>query len=182
VAIIRKSKRPKRGKRRLDLSGMKKALQDDRVWTKLAVVTTDDDSGSHFELDGEDLLVEVELIPGEERLTARMGLGGNNAGLFLIPPVGTEVVLLIPDGEFDCGPCIVGILSTGAMPGGLAEGVAVLAAAQNVLIHDGSDSGVDQLVFKTAYEAHVHPTGVGPSGVADNAAAPTSYTQVLKAK
>lgn len=55
-----------------------------------------------------------------------------------------------------------------------------LTDAGEVLVHAGGTT--DQLVKKTAYAAHVHPTGTGPSGVPTNAGSSTSYTDVLKAE
>lgn len=182
MTVSRRTKRPRHTSRRVDLSSLKEAFRDERAFPCLGIVT-DEDVDSHFELDGDDLLIEVELIPQEERVTARLGFGGGpSAGIWFIPPVGTEVALIICDGDVEAGVFIVGVLSTGAVPDGITEGTTVLAAPDKVLIHDGTTGTVEPLVKKMAYAVHVHPTGVGPSGPPNNASAPASYTTVLEAK
>jgi hypothetical protein len=175
------SKRPRHLKRRLDITAMREALADGKCWTCLGVVVSRD--GSHYEISDGDVLVELDLMPGEQSITARMGAagGGQGIGIWYIPPVGSEVAVIMPDGDFAFSPIIVGVLSSGSLPDGVAPGVTVIANTSKVLIHDGA-GGTDQLVTKSAYEAHVHPTGTGPSGVANNAASSASYTQILEAK
>lgn len=184
MSVVRRTKRPKKATKRLDMTAMREALRDDRVWCGLGLVVQGDQAsgGLHFEIEEDDVLVEVELVPNEERITARLGApaGGSGIGVWAVPSVGTEVVVLIPTGDIAFMPCIVATLSSGDLPDGVAENVTVIANGQ-VLIHDGN-GGTDQLVTKTAYAAHVHPTGVGPSSTPDNGPASTSYTQVLKAK
>lgn len=181
TTMARRTRRPKHSARRLDLSAVKEALKDDRVFPCMGLVTAED-VDSHFELDGTDLLIEVELIPGEERVSARLGFGaGPSAGLWFIPPVGAEVALIICDGDLEAGVFIVGVLSTGAVPAGVAEGVTVLAAQSKVLVHDGIAAlGTDRVVKATPYSVHVHPSGTGPTGPADNAAPATTYSKTLE--
>lgn len=183
MSLVRASKRAKHAGRRLDLSAMKEALQDGRIHTAFGLVTDIDADGQHFELDGDDLLIEVEIVPNGSRITARMGVcgGGPSAGIWFIPPVGSEVALLIPDGSLDAGPIIVGVLSSGAVPSGIAVGVTVIANSSKVLVHDGSGGAVP-LVKMAAYAAHTHPTGTGPSGPPNNAGASSSYTSILEGK
>jgi hypothetical protein len=178
-------RRPKHATRRLDIAAIKQALADDRVYPCLGLVT-DEDVASHYSLDDEDLLVEVALMPGEERVTARMGLFGMgpNAGIWSVPPVGTEVALMVCDGELEGGVFIVGILSTGNVPDGVAENVIVIAAPSKVLIHDG-DGGAQPLA--KADHTHRPPTLVGATyGAGHDATKATgaslSNTTVLEGK
>jgi len=161
-----RGRKPKHARRRVDLTSLKDALRDGRVHTCLGLVT-DEDAPSHYELDGEDLLVEVSLIPDETRVTARMGALGGGAGLgvWLIPPVGSEVAVLVPDGELEFGPVIVGVLSTGSLPNGVAPDTIVIAQGK-VLIHDGS-GGTEPVILKSQYDAHTHPSGTGPTGTSE---------------
>ncbi len=177
----RRRKRPRHAKRRLDLSAVKDALKEQRLFPCLGLVT-DEGVDSHFDLDGEDLLIECKLIPNEEPVTARMGIGGAGPGLgiWFIPPVGAEVALLICEGELEAGVFIVGILSTGFLPGGIAEGVTVIANSSKVLINDGVVAGTEGVIKRTPYDLHVHPTGVGPSGVPSNAGAAHTLIAELK--
>lgn len=182
MSITRRTKRPGHATRAVDLSELKEALAEGKIHTAIGTVT-DEGVDNYFSIEDGDLIVELELHPGGEQVSARMGVGGGGSGqgIWFIPPPGTEVAVLVPDGDLECGPIIVGIMSSGGLPDGVAPGVTVVANSSKVLIHDGS-GGTDQLVTKTAYEAHVHPTGVGPSGPADNASVPASYTQILEAK
>ncbi len=186
MSITRRTKRPRHSTRRIDTSSLKEllGLEGDMIFPCLGIVT-DEDVDSHFSIegtgDGTDLFIEVQLVPGDERMTARMGVAGAGAGqgIWFIPPVGTEVVLIICDGEIEAGAVIVGVLSTGSLPNGVAAGTTVITNSSKVLIHNGNGT-TDQLVLKTAYAAHVHPSGTGPTGVPDNALASSSYTQTLE--
>jgi len=171
------------------MSEMTKALEDmgfvRGTFSCVGIVLAAEDGGLHYDLDDEDLTVEVELVPSQTQLTVRVGAhaAGPGFGIWGVPPVGAEVLVTIPDGDLDFQPIISQTYSTGELPSDINPAVLVIAAPAggNVYIHDGS-GGVDNLVTKSAYEAHTHPTGVGPSGVADNALASSSYTDVLKAK
>jgi hypothetical protein len=196
MTVSRRTKRPRHAKRRLDLSGLKQALKDDRVFPCLGLVT-DEDVDSHFDLDGDDLLVEVALVPGEERVSARLGFGaGPSAGSWFIPAVGSEVALMICDGDLEAGVFIVGILSSGAVPDGVAPGVMVIASPSKVLIHDGAGGAApvatkaDIDALQSAIDSHIHPTtavtgGGGPVGVIGPPTSPmptAAGTQTLEAK
>ena len=180
MARIGKKKRRRTGAKRLDLSDLRHVLKDRRCWVCMGVVTKPDGEASHYELITEDgamdVLVDVVTQPEEMDLTCR--LAGKD--VWRIPNEGDEVVIVMPAGELAFMPIIVATLSTGDVPDGAAPGVTVIANTE-VLIHDGA-GGAEELVKKSAYEAHVHPTGTGPSGVANNASAPTSYTEILKGK
>ncbi len=111
------SKRGKTGPKRLDIGEMRQALRDRRVWTGLGVVRQFPGESSHYEeLTGEDadLLVDVELMPNGERVLCRTAW---TYGAWSIPPVGAEVAVLIPEGDFDADPIIVAVLTA---PDGLA--------------------------------------------------------------
>lgn len=201
MSVTRRTKRPRHSRRRLDLSAVREALADQRVQVALGVVTDIDADGSHFQLDGEDLLVELLLMPAETRITARMGIcgGGPAAGLWLVPPVGAEVAVLVPEGDLAFGPIIVGVLSSGAMPEGVGPTAIVLASPSGgkVVIHDGTGvakalaykEDVDAL--KEAHDNHTHiltlsaASGSGGTGTAAPPATPAPApvgTSVLEAK
>ena len=184
MARINKLKRQRIRSNRMDLTDMRELMEDGRIWFSLAIVIVPEGESSHFELTSgpPDVLVDVETVPDQLDLTCRLASfgGGANIGIWAIPPVGSEVLVAIPDGIINFQPSIIATLSSGDLPDGVAPNVTVIANGE-VLIHDGN-GGTDQLVKKTAYAAHVHPTGVGPSGVADNAAVAASFTSILKAK
>lgn len=190
-----------RGKRRpirpmgSDLSALKEALADGRDWVKLAHVVKGD-NGSHYEYITEggetvDLLIECELIPNGERVSARY----SGPGDVLIPKVGTEGVVIFPDGEIENDPVWYGSLSTGYMPSDASETVRIIETKENGEVHIRSRGGTAKRL--ATYEdleavldfvlAHKHigvTTGAGISGTYDPATPPAAPsitgTEVLK--
>lgn len=192
--IIRKPKRRRHATKRLNLAPLVRALEASgprKLWAAVGVVAVPEGESSHYELveeDGKlvDILVDVEFQPEGVDVTCRLGspFGGPARGLWSVPEVGSEVIVVLPGGELAFMPSIVAVLSSGDIPNGGGEGPAAgrtIIVDQEVLIHDGS-GGTDQVVLKSAYEAHKHGTGTGPSTVADNAALASSYSQVVKVK
>jgi len=194
MSVKRKTKRPAHGRRRVDLGAMREALADGKVYTGIALVVERD--GSHFTIEDGDVLVELELMPSEEPLTARMGAagGGSGVGIWFIPPAGSEVAVLVPDGELACGPIIVGVLSSGALPADVAAGVTVIANS-SVLVTDGT-TGAEELATKADLqtvrdELHTHehmyiPTSGTPGPAVATTGGPSvtapTGTAILKAK
>ncbi len=186
MATIRKLKRRRKGAKRFDPTDLKALLADTRCWACAALVVVPDGLSSHYEMvteDGKlvDIMVEVETVPDQQDLTCRLASvsGGTNAGIWTIPPVGAEVIVLIPNAQIDFMPTIVAILPTGEIPDDVAPGVTVIANSSKVIIHDGN-GGAEPLITKSQFDAHKHPSGTGPTGPPDNAA--TSGTTVLEAK
>ena len=200
---IDKPMRGRRATKRLDVTDLRAVLRDRRTWNALGVVAEFDDGDSHFELvtddDGAliDILVEVELVPDQVRVMARMSgfAGGAGAGIWSIPAIGDEVIVAIPAGQIDFQPAIVGVLSSGGIPNGGGQGPApgrTIIVAGEVLIHDGSGGAAElakasELNDLRSYVAgHGHPVTVaGP--LAGNTTGitplpPTDYpgTEVLK--
>jgi len=133
------------GAKRLDLTDLRKLMEDRRMWCVLARVELHDGEVAHFELTADELLVDVVTIPSGIELRCRMpGTGG----LWQIPAVGTEVYVGIPDGLVDFVPGIVAVLGT---PGeSLSEDVVVLAVppGAQLLIHDGNGGDAYPLATK----------------------------------
>jgi hypothetical protein len=209
---IDKPLRARRATKRLDLTDARKLLRDRRTWNALGIVTTPEDGGSHFELveddDGTlvDILIEVELVPDQITVSARLSgfAGGAGAGTWRIPALGDEVIVAIPAGQIDFQPAIVGVLSSGGIPNGGGQGPApdrTIIVDAEVLVHDGS-GGAGELAKASELNdlrafvmqqfsgaGHVH----GVSGASTNATTPVvtpvepptaSYpgTSVLKGK
>lgn len=172
--------------KKLDLTDIRHVLRDRKQWAVLGVVVVPEGGDSHFQLveeDGDlvDILVEVETVPDGNDITARLGGGAQGRGVYTIPSVGDEVVVVYPSGQIAFMPTIVALLSTNAIPNPSGEGPAenrTVIVNGEVLIHDGS-GGAESLVKKTEFDLHKHPTGTGPSGPPDNA--PITGTEVLKA-
>jgi hypothetical protein len=158
---------------------MKEALETGDVHVVLGLVTKGEGS-SHWELYEDDIIVEVSTVPDEELISCRLGslCGGFNIGIYSVPAIDTEVMVVVPRGDYTFSPVIVATLSSGDLPDGVAPNVTVIANG-TVLIHDG-DGGANPLPTKAEFDAHKHGTGTGPSTVPDNA--PITGTSILKAK
>lgn len=105
------------GAGRLDLSNLRALLKDRRLWAQLGVVTAHD-SGPHWEKKDGQILVQVQTAPRGLELTCRLGaaFGSLGAGGWRVPAPGTEVAVLVPEGEVDFIPMIVACLDSGAAP------------------------------------------------------------------
>lgn len=195
------------GARKLPLDTMREALADGKVYSALGVVRKFDGETAHYELDGEDVLVDVEIMPNGERALCRLACGaGPGLGLWFVPPEGTEVAVLVPQGDLEADPVVVGCLSSGDVPDGLTTSnwVIVVPAGGQLLVHDGSAGSAQALATKADLQAHkdwidaaiiqhTHSYLPGPGSAAPTATAvivaptpPTapspSGTSVLKAK
>ena len=138
--------KPYRGQRptkRLDLSDMRELFRDRRAWCVVGRVTVPDGAAQHFEITDTDILVDVVTQPGLHDVTCRLA-----AGMWLLPDVGEEVVIAIPEGEMAFMPTVIGILSTGIVPsdqGPTPQRIAIVR--QEVVVHDGT-GGAEELVRK----------------------------------
>lgn len=105
------SKRPRPATKALDLSALRQAVMDGRVWVKLAQVVQPAGQAAHWETDNStDLLVHVELMPHQEPMMCRLG---GCAG-WRVPPVGTEVIVVFPEGDYDACGHILAVLTSGS--------------------------------------------------------------------
>jgi hypothetical protein len=136
---ISKPLRGRKPTKRLDLTDLREAVKDQRVWCALGVVIQPDGEPFHFELvtDGDqvtDVLVDVETQPDGLDVTCRLAAAGasQGAGLWRVPAVGDEVAVLLPDGDVSFMPTIVAVLSSGEVPRRAAIGRTVLVAPDSV--------------------------------------------------
>lgn len=142
--MSRAQKRARGGAKRLDMSPIREALKDRRMWTAFGVVRKPVDAASHYEVitanGQQDVLVHVETAPSGLDVTCRLGslAGGAGLGLWRIPAVGTEVAVLIPEGEMEFQPLIVATLSTGDTPARMAADRTVLEAPDEIVLVVGS--------------------------------------------
>lgn len=166
---------------RFDRAAWRELMDAGQIHAARGIVVQE--GASHFELveGGADVLVDVELQPSGERITARLGGlgGGPAAGIWAIPPVGAEVVILVPDGDLEAGAVIVACESTGSVPDGLGPTTIVICppAGGQVLVHDGDAGEAVELATKADLDAlaeyvnvqfdasagHVHVTPSGPT-------------------
>jgi hypothetical protein len=208
MTTITKPMRGRRPTKRLDLSDIKEALRDQRVWAALAVVTEPDDGSPHWTIVGgnADVLVEVVTTDGVP-LSCRLA-----AGMWLVPDPGDEVAVLVPDGEVDWMPVITCILSHALPTDQGPQPNRIVIVRGEVLVHDGTGGAVplalksDVEAVDAKLDAHFHqldsvsigdPTSGPVSSIPPNPAAPPTYlpgtgvpldpaeivgTSVLKAK
>lgn len=129
------------GARKLSRDVMAQAVRDKRVWVDVGVVRLFDGETSHFELDGEDLLVDVEIGAEAAPTLCRMATyaGGVGGGVWRVPPVGTEVLVAVPMGDYDADPVIVAVLPSGALPEGIDEQTLVIASPKVRIDAAGGD-------------------------------------------
>lgn len=189
---ITKPMRGNRGSKRLDLTDMREAFRDRRTWCSIGIVT-DPRDGAHFEVveDGHrDVVVEVVLQPSLMPVTCRLA-----AAVWIVPNIGDEVVVLIPEGDPAFMPCIIALLSSNSVPTTQGPALNTISIVRDqVLVHDGAGgavalalkSDVDNLA--NHYDGHTHSgvtTGGGISGTIAPAQLPVpsaAGTTVLKAK
>lgn len=153
------------GHRRLEMADARSALADNRMWCAMGVVVKRDQENEHFEIINDDsgnpadVVVEVDIMPRREAVTARLAAvsGGPGAGLWKVPPVGAEVLVAIPMGQLEGGAIIVGVLSCQNVPGALDTDKMVLInpgdvilASKNGKVYLGSEdgSGTKKVAFK----------------------------------
>jgi type VI secretion system (T6SS) baseplate-like injector VgrG len=86
-----------------------------------------------------DLQVTVKSHTFGSPITAVLGalVGGNGKGVWTIPPIGTEVLVAFPDGDFEGDAVLCAVLSTGSVPDGLTDGN-VIVVGDEVIVHDGN--------------------------------------------
>lgn len=161
--------RGRRATKRLDLTDMRKAFADQRMWCSVGIVTAPDDGGSHFEVTADDVLVEVVLQPSQTPVTCRL-----SAALWRVPDLGEEVMVQIPSGMVEFMPAITDFLSSGRVPTGQGPALGrVIIERNEVFVHDGAggavslaylsslQASIDKLnALVDAYKIHIHSGGV----------------------
>lgn len=137
--------------RAIEMSEIKTAARDGRVWCEIGVVAVLDNESSHYELlkndSGStiDVLVGVKFGHSGEQVLCRLGMTAGRQGgfgLWTIPPVGTEVLVHIPQGEYEADAVIVAMASSGGVPSQLDDTTIVLSNAKNIVI-DSTESDVN---------------------------------------
>lgn len=165
------------------MSAIRAALQDGKYWSGLGLVYKPNGEATHYEFDADvGVLVHVELMPNQEPLLCRLGgLGEGGAhGVWRIPPIGSEVAVLIPGGALENDPILVGVLASGGVPDELDEETLVVKGPKVVIIAETNAVEVGQQGLGVA-DGVVHGSGVDAfTGLTYTAMGNTSST--LKAK
>ena len=174
---------PKRGRKaakRLDLTDLRHILRDTRVWAAIGVATAPEDGSQHWRIETDDaggqvdILVNVVTQPGGVPLQARLA-----AGVWVVPALGEEVAVLVPDGRFDFMPTIVALLSSNTVPDG-TDPTTIVIARGKVLIHDGA-GGAAPLPTLSEFNNHTH-TSASSGSPTSTPISPATGTTVLEAK
>lgn len=161
--------------RRFDDSDLKRVVQDRRVWCALGTVSGDievlvDDAGRKM------VTMDVVTAPGGVLIRARLGMtGSGGAYLGTLPEVGDEVLVAVPNGDFEFEPTIISTASHSDPLDMLSADYTTLYSSKPLRIiapsvsisHDGVTH--EALVRLSDYVAHKHPSGTGPTGTPDNA-------------
>jgi len=128
------------GARYPDLSNLQKLMRDERAWVVRGTVWVPPGRSSHYRVisEGElvrSVLIEVRTVPGNHDLTCELSTiaGGANMGIWAVPPVGSQVVVALPDGSVSFTPTIVGVLAYGA-PDRISEDKTIIVATGTVEI------------------------------------------------
>ena len=81
-------------------------------------------------------MIEVETMPDGLDLTCRLSTSGSGGGfgLWAIPRVGSIVAVLVPDGEIEFQPIIVGVLDNNAAPDRVSPDRVILVSSVPVEI------------------------------------------------
>jgi hypothetical protein len=129
------------------MAQIRQSMRDGKAWTGLGVVRQFPGESSHFDIEGAEVLVDVELVPNGERILCRLAAAGGG-GYWTIPAIGEEVAVVIPEGDVEADPVIVGTLSDA--PAGVAVDRVVIVRAGVRVLADNIELGGADLVPLTA--------------------------------
>lgn len=143
------------------LSIVDRGLLRTRVWVSLAKVIKPDEGTPHWSVEvvngSRQTFVELETMPDRMDITARLPAIG---GLSFVPPVGSEVLVLMPSGKIDFIPFVIPMGDTHART---AEGRVVLSATGDVeIIAPKTKIGPDAAAISEATEGLVNGMGTDP--------------------
>lgn len=165
------------GVARLPLHEIRRMMDDGRVWCVLGKVIKPDENGAHYYKDTTNgksrVMIEVETIPDGMDLTCRLA----TRPTYYIPPVGALVAVLIPSGELEHCPLVVGVLDNGAADDEVGTDKTLVSsevtyvvkapaikhgenASQAVVRGDEQKAALNS--FLDALEIYIGPSGIGP--------------------
>lgn len=139
--------------------------------------------------------VQIGVLDGED---IDDGERFQEYGFSSVPLAGAEAVVVFPSGDHG-HPLVVAVDDRRYRPTGLDPGEVAIYHKDGARIHlkangdivvsakpggevfiDDGAGGAEPMITKSQFDAHVHPTGTGPSGTPNNAA--TSGTTVVRGK
>lgn len=181
------------------MTGMRDLLSSDLVPAVKARVEVHEGNAEHYYVDDEgNLIITVRTMNHSVPIDCHFG-SGSDIGVWFIPPVGTEVLVVFDNGDFEGDATIAAVF--GASPNGLAPGtVLVLGSNVEVRTLNGTaqslafQSKLNDLETKhnelvAAHNGHVHILSiVGTTGTAAtpvltaSTVTPSTGTDVLKAQ
>lgn len=130
------------GAKHIEMADLRNIVRDGRMWCAVALVVARDGDGTHYAIVEDsngnpvDVEIEIDVMPKREQATARLGAvsGGPGAGVWKIPPAGSEVLVGIPGGQLEGSPVVLATLSSQAVPQALDEDTMVLINPKNVIL------------------------------------------------
>lgn len=167
---VTKPLRGTRGAQKLDLSPIHKMIdkaQRMAVYAQVAIVVKPDGEASHFHKTGDDVLVWVQLQPEGHEVQARLAApaGGPDKGLWRIPAVDAEVMVIMPGGRIDFMPMLALVLSSGEVHERVGDDKTILVAPDEIQLMVGErvvriapgsiklgDAAVEALIKGTTYK------------------------------
>lgn len=160
-------KRTRVSGKRLDIGPVRDLVErmvGQKLLPAVGIVVAPDANTSHFEDSGDDVHVEVEIQPTLLQVTCRLVAPG---GAWRIPPVGEEVLVILPDGDLQFMPLAIPHLAA-EVPSLLTEdddvldnrrGRQVVSASEDValvpdgLVRLGSLAAPEAVVKGTTYRS-----------------------------
>lgn len=189
--------RGRTGSARINVAGLRSLLGlDDEGGGRIELGTIqlfDGESAHWTTTDEGDVIVSVRMDQGHVELWALWSplVGGANKGIYLIPAVGTEVVVGFPLGDYEGDPVVLGCLPTAGVPDDL-DATKVLIVGVEVWVYDGTGTPMplatlaDVQAIQSDLDGHSHTYIPGTGSPATTTLNPSvtapSGTSVLKAK
>lgn len=145
--------------KQINVAELREATRDERVWCGLAIVQAPEGSDTYYEIDGDDVYVDVALQPLGQPLRCRLGAaaGSPGGGAWRIPPQGTEVAILIPSGSFESDCMLVATLASGTAPANLNADDMEIVNPDGLVAIQGSDHPLPKFdTFESALDSFLN--------------------------
>lgn len=140
---VTKPLRSKKATKRLDTNSLRALARDGRVWVDIGVVTKPPGEAQHWrKVDSAgrtDILVSVDGVTTGQDWDCRLSAAAGSVatGLWRVPAVGDEVVIVVPNGDASFMPVIVSALGSGQVPARAGDDKTVLVATDEIQLQVG---------------------------------------------